>query len=113
MGATDVLAGLVVPDSKSDFAWRFAILLGMITGPSVVMLVTGSFPTLQVPGSSVILALGGIIVGLGVTFGGGCTSGHGVFGMARLSSRSLVATIAFMIETAATVYVLRHVLGVY
>lgn len=113
MGATGILAGVVVPSSKSDFAWRLSLLLGMMTGPLVVLLFTGSFPKIQLPGSSVMLLLGGIFVGLGVTFGGGCTSGHGVCGMARLSPRSLVATISFMIATAVTVYVLRHMLGVY
>jgi uncharacterized membrane protein YedE/YeeE len=113
MGATGVLAGIVSPAGKEDFAWRFALLLGMICGPAVVMLVTGSMPEIQVPGSTLMLIIGGLIVGVGVTYGGGCTSGHGVCGMSRLSPRSIVATVTFMIATAITVYLLRHVLGVY
>ena len=57
------------------------------------------------------IALGGLLVGIGVTFGGGCTSGHGVCGIARLSGRSIVATVTFMAATFVTVFVVRHVLG--
>jgi len=57
------------------------------------------------------MIIGGVIVGIGVTFGGGCTSGHGVCGIARLSPRSIIATVTFMIFTAITVYVIRHVVG--
>ena len=64
-----------------------------------------------VPVSTTALIIGGLIVGIGVTYGGGCTSGHGVCGMARLSKRSIVATITFMIFTFITVYVMRHIWG--
>ena len=111
MGATGVLAGLIQPMGWSDFAWRAALLAGMVTGPAVVLLVTGQMPAVQVPVSTTMLIVGGFIVGLGVTFGSGCTSGHGVCGMARLSPRSIVATITFMATTAATVYIIRHVIG--
>jgi uncharacterized membrane protein YedE/YeeE len=111
MGATGILAGLFSPTSMSDFSWRAIMLLGMVTGPIVVMAVTGQMPAVQVPVSTTMLAVGGFIVGIGVTYGSGCTSGHGVCGMARLSPRSLVATISFMLTTGITVYVLRHVLG--
>ncbi|MEH6831649.1 MAG: YeeE/YedE thiosulfate transporter family protein, partial [Sulfitobacter sp.] len=86
-------------------------LLGMISGPAVVLGITGEFPAIQVPVSTTMMIIGGFIVGIGVTFGAGCTSGHGVCGMARLSPRSIAATITFMITTAITVYVVRHVLG--
>lgn len=111
MGATGILAGLFSPTSMSDFSWRATMLLGMVTGPIVVMAVTGQMPAVQVPVSTTMLAVGGFIVGIGVTYGSGCTSGHGVCGMARLSPRSLVATVSFMLTTGITVYVLRHVLG--
>jgi len=68
-------------------------------------------PQVQVPISTTMLVVGGFIVGIGVTFGAGCTSGHGVCGMARLSPRSIAATLTFMLTTAITVYVIRHVLG--
>jgi uncharacterized membrane protein YedE/YeeE len=61
--------------------------------------------------STTMLVVGGVLVGIGVTFGAGCTSGHGVCGLARLSPRSLVATVTFMLTTGITVYVIRHVLG--
>ena len=111
MGATGILAGFFQPANLSDWTLRAVLLAGMIAGPLVVMLFTGEMPAVQVPISTTMLIVGGFIVGLGVTFGGGCTSGHGVCGMARLSPRSIVATISFMIATAITVYVIRHVLG--
>lgn len=111
MGATGILAGFMQPGSLSDWSWRAAVLFGMVTGPAVVLLATGQFPAVQVPVSTPMLAIGGFIVGVGVTFGGGCTSGHGVCGMARLSPRSLVATGTFMLTTAVTVFVVRHVFG--
>lgn len=109
MGATGVLAGLFNPTSASDFQWRAAVLLGMVTGPIAVLAITGSMPVVQVPISTPMLVIGGFIVGLGVTFGSGCTSGHGVCGMARLSPRSIAATLTFMATTGVTVYVIRHV----
>lgn len=111
MGATGVLAGLFQPSSGQDFGWRAALLAGMITGPAVVWLVSGQMPAVQVPMSTTALLIGGLIVGVGVSFGAGCTSGHGVCGMARLSPRSIVATIVFMLFTFATVFVMRHVIG--
>lgn len=111
MGATGVLAGIFAPASVADFSWRVALLLGMVTGPSVYLLVTGGMPEITVPASMPMLLLGGFIVGVGVTFGSGCTSGHGVCGMARLSPRSIAATLTFMATTAATVFVIRHVIG--
>jgi len=111
MGATGILAGLVFPASKRDFAWRATIVAGMVTGPLVVWLLSGEMPAVQVPVSTTMLLIGGLIVGFGVTFGGGCTSGHGVCGIARLSPRSIVATATFMIFTFATVFIVRHLLG--
>lgn len=111
MGATGILAGLFQPASGQDFAWRAALVAGMVTGPAVVWLVTGEMPAVEVPISTLALVLGGLIVGVGVTYGSGCTSGHGVCGMARLSPRSIAATITFMIFTGLTVYIIRHVIG--
>lgn len=111
MGATGILAGVFTPASRSDFAWRAALLLGMVTGPTVYWLVTGGMPEITVPVSVPMLLIGGFIVGLGVTYGSGCTSGHGVCGMARLSPRSIAATLTFMASTGVTVFVVRHVIG--
>lgn len=111
MGATGVLAGMLQPSSASDFAWRAALLAGMVSGPAIVWLLSGQMPVVQVPVSTTALLIGGLTVGVGVTFGAGCTSGHGVCGMARLSPRSIAATLTFMIFTAATVFIVRHVIG--
>jgi len=111
MGATGILAGVLAPAGWADWSWRFAVVLGMITGPLVVLAVTGQMPAVQVPVSTPMLIVGGFIVGLGVTFGSGCTSGHGVCGMARLSPRSIAATLTFMVTTGITVFIIRHVVG--
>ncbi|QDC11373.1 YeeE/YedE family protein [Oceanicola sp. D3] len=110
-GATGILAGFIQPSSPSEFSWRAALLAGMVSGPLLFLAITGNWPAISVPVSTPLLALGGVIVGVGVTYGAGCTSGHGVCGMARLSPRSVVATLSFMVGTAATVYVIRHVIG--
>lgn len=111
MGATGILAGLVKPNSAQDFTWRATLLAGMVSGPVVVWSLTGNWPQVNVPVSTAMMLVGGLIVGVGVTYGSGCTSGHGVCGMARLSPRSIVATLTFMIFTFATVFVVRHVIG--
>lgn len=111
MGATGIMAGLLSPTSKDDAAWRAVLLAGMVTGPILIWALSGDMPAVQVPVSTAMLVIGGLIVGVGVTYGSGCTSGHGVCGMARLSPRSLVATVTFMITTGITVYVIRHVFG--
>ncbi|MFO7920367.1 YeeE/YedE family protein [Rhodobacteraceae bacterium W635] len=111
MGATGILAGFFSPASRDDWLWRAAILAGMITGPVVYLALMGEMPAVQVPISTPMLLIGGFIVGVGVTYGSGCTSGHGVCGMARLSPRSIAATATFMVFTAVTVFVIRHVIG--
>lgn len=110
-GATGIVAGLIQPSSSTDWSWRAAIVAGMLTGPLVYLGVTGDFPAIQVPVSTVSMIIGGVIVGVGVTYGSGCTSGHGVCGMARFSPRSIVATLTFMTGTAFMVYLTRHVIG--
>ncbi|WP_114287159.1 YeeE/YedE family protein [Candidatus Halocynthiibacter alkanivorans] len=110
-GATGILAGVLSPSGSSDWTWRAQLLAGMVTGPLLYSLLFGQMPVIQVPVSTPMMVIGGVIVGIGVTFGSGCTSGHGVCGMARLSPRSIVATAVFMLFTFLTVYVVRHVLG--
>jgi uncharacterized membrane protein YedE/YeeE len=111
MGATGILSGLIAGTAPGDKGWRAAMVAGMIAGPLVVLAVTGQMPAVDVPVSWPMIVVGGFVVGIGVTFGGGCTSGHGVCGNARLSPRSAVATVIFMIACGITVYVIRHVLG--
>ena len=109
MGATGILAGFILPSSKSDWIWRAGVLGGMVSAPTLYWLVSGSGVTIQVPVSTLTMIISGLIVGVGVTYGGGCTSGHGVCGMARVSARSIVATCTFMIFAFITVYLARHV----
>ncbi len=111
MGATGILAGVMSPSDRSDFAWRAAVVLGMVSGPAAVWAMTGALPAVRVPVSTPMLLVGGFIVGIGVTYGSGCTSGHGVCGMARLSPRSIAATLTFMMTTFVTVFIVRHVMG--
>jgi len=111
MGATGILAGLLTPVAHPDTGWRLAVLAGMVSGPLAVLVLTGQMPEIQVPVSMPMLLVGGFLVGIGVTYGSGCTSGHGVCGMARLSRRSIAATATFMVTTGITVFVSRHVLG--
>ncbi|MFK7837426.1 MAG: YeeE/YedE family protein [Sulfitobacter sp.] len=111
MGATGILAGALLPASRYDWTWRMALLLGMFAGPWAFFAAAGQLPAIDVPASTPMLVFGGVLVGIGVTLGSGCTSGHGVCGMARLSPRSFAATATFMVTTALTVYVLRHVWG--
>ena len=109
-GMTGILAGVLPPyerDWPSANLWRAIFLIGAITAP-MIWLGLGNKIDFAVPVSNIFLAVGGLLVGIGVTFGGGCTSGHGVCGIARLSPRSIVATVVFMLTTFATVYVLRH-----
>ena len=112
MGATGILSGLISGTAPGDKGWRAAMVAGMIAGPLLVLAATGQMPAVDVPVSLPMILVGGFIVGIGVTYGSGCTSGHGVCGMARLSPRSIVATLTFMVACFATVYVIRHVLGV-
>lgn len=108
-GATGILSGLVF--ESDDRASKGALVLGMVTAPLLLWAFTGSMPPVDVPVSTLALIIGGIAVGAGVTYGGGCTSGHGVCGLARFSPRSLVATLTFMVVCFATVFVIRHVIG--
>lgn len=110
-GMTGILTGLI-PPFASDWAWRAAFIAGAIIAPALIILTTG---TAAVPFQSPVpmpwIVIGGLIVGAGVFFGAGCTSGHGVCGLARLSPRSIAATLIFMTSTAITVYVVRHIFG--
>ena len=111
MGATGILAGVLFPVTREDWLWRVALVLGMISGPAAYLTLTGGFPAIEVPVSTPMLLIGGFLVGVGVSFSSGCTSGHGVCGLARLSPRSIAVTLTFMAATGLTVFVIRHVLG--
>ena len=108
-GMTAIIGG-VLPPLSSDWQWRAAFLVGAIVAPLVFLAAGGEIGFAVPPGTGMLIA-GGFIVGIGVTYGSGCTSGHGVCGMARLSPRSIAATAVFMAATFVSVYVIRHVIG--
>ena len=111
-GMTGIVSGLL-PPRAGDRSWRIAFLVGAVAAPLLVFAVSGfSFPfTSPTPGWAVVVS--GLLVGIGVTFGSGCTSGHGVCGVARLSLRSIAATGVFMAAAFLTVFLIRHVLGAF
>ena len=110
-GATGIMSGLVFVENRDELAWRVALVIGMVMAPGLIFVATGSMPALTVTVSPVMIVISGIIVGLGASLGSGCTSGHGVCGLSRLSVRSLVAVPTFMATAAITVFVMRHVFG--
>lgn len=110
-GISGILGGLVTARS-GDVGWRIAFLVGIVAAPLVVALVAGAPPQANVTTRPELLIPGGLLVGFGTRLGAGCTSGHGVCGLARLSPRSAAATALFMAAAAVTVFITRHVSGV-
>lgn len=109
-GISGVVGGLLKP-VRGDIAWRVAFVLGMISAPAAYLLFS-TLPPLRIDATWGALVVAGVLVGVGTRYGSGCTSGHGVCGISRLSPRSFVATVTFMAAGFATVFVLRHVLGI-
>ncbi|MEK9960357.1 MAG: YeeE/YedE thiosulfate transporter family protein [Rhodobiaceae bacterium] len=110
MGVSGILGGLIVPSDKSDVRWRVLFVIGVLAGPFVIMALTGA-PVDRTPvASGFTLPIAGFLVGLGTAIGAGCTSGHGICGLARLSIRSAVAVGMFMGTAIVTVYIVRHML---
>ena len=107
-GVSGIAARLFPPYDDAELAGRLAFIAGLIAAPVVVLLTTGQLPTQTIQANGSILVLGGFLVGFGSVWGSGCTSGHGVCGISRLSVRSFVATITFMAAGFATVFVTRH-----
>ena len=108
-GISGILAGMLQPGAK-DIAWRIAFLFGLMLAPALYALYEA--PAIEIDAAYPLLIVAGLLVGAGTRYGSGCTSGHGVCGLSRLSLRSLVATLTFMGFGIATVYVVRHVIGV-
>ena len=111
LGISGILGGLLAPRT-GDIGWRFAFLLGMGAAPMVfgAVMPPELLPAVRIDASEPVIALAGVLVGLGTRYGSGCTSGHGVCGLSRLSPRSLVATLSFMAAGFATVFLVRHAL---
>jgi uncharacterized membrane protein YedE/YeeE len=108
-GISGIVGGLLNL-RRSDIAWRAAFVIGLLVAPLVYMTVA-HLPKLRIDAGFGTLVMAGMLVGIGTRLGSGCTSGHGVCGVSRLSPRSLVATAAFMATGFATVYVTRHLVG--
>jgi uncharacterized membrane protein YedE/YeeE len=109
-GVSGIVMRLLPPYADREFAGRLAFVAGLIVAPVVVLVVTGRLPAQTIQANAAILTLAGFLVGFGSVWGNGCTSGHGVCGLSRLSMRSLVATITFMATGIATVFVARHLM---
>ena len=109
-GVSGILGGLLNPQSN-DRGWRIAFILGLIAAPLSAMLMGYAVPTPQLPTSLVTIVVAGLLVGFGTRLGSGCTSGHGICGIARLSPRSIAATGMFMLTAIIVVAVMRHGVG--
>jgi uncharacterized membrane protein YedE/YeeE len=108
-GISGILGGLLQP-KRGDIAWRVAFLAGLVIAPLAYGLFA-PLPDVRIDAGVGTLVAAGLLVGLGTRYGSGCTSGHGVCGLSRMSPRSLVATLSFMLAGFVTVYVLRHLLA--
>jgi uncharacterized membrane protein YedE/YeeE len=108
-GVSGILGGLLQPD-RTEAPWRAAFILGLIVAPLLVAAVA-TLPPVVIDARPMVLIAAGFLVGIGTRYGAGCTSGHGVCGVARLSPRSLVATLCFMAAGFATVFVVRHLIA--
>lgn len=106
-GISGILGGLL-SWPKGDVAWRIAFLTGLVTAP-VLFGMLAPLPGVRIDAGMPTLIVAGLLVGLGTRYGAGCTSGHGVCGLSRLSPRSLVATAAFMVAGFVTVFAVRHI----
>jgi uncharacterized membrane protein YedE/YeeE len=111
LGISGIVAGLLRPN-LSDFGWRASLIIGLITAPFLAALFFGIFPIIEIESDWIAILIAGLLVGFGSQYGSGCTSGHGICGLSRLSPRSLVATLSFMGAGFITVYVIRHLIGV-
>ena len=111
-GISGVVRGLI-QRTPGDYSWRLLFLAGLVGGAGFYYALFGNAPVPRPEFPAWLLALGGLLVGFGTSLGSGCTSGHGVCGLGRLSARSLVATLIFVATGMVATYVVRHVFGVY
>jgi uncharacterized membrane protein YedE/YeeE len=109
-GISGIADGLVNPRTN-DRLWRLSFIAGLIAAPLVAALAGHAVPMPQMPMNYGIIIVAGLLVGFGTRLGNGCTSGHGICGMARLSPRSITATGVFMIAAIIVVALMRHVIG--
>ena len=110
LGISGIVSGLLSP-KEGDVNWRLSLVLGLLSAPILASLFFGLHTITVIDADWVALIIAGLLVGFGAHYGSGCTSGHGVCGLSRLSPRSLVATASFMGAGFFIVFVIRHVLG--
>jgi uncharacterized membrane protein YedE/YeeE len=108
-GISGILGGLLRP-TKGDVGWRIAFVAGLVFSP-IAFSVAAPLPAVQINADATSLIMAGLLVGIGTRYGSGCTSGHGVCGLSRLSPRSMVATALFMLAGFVTVFITRHLIG--
>ena len=106
-GISSITAGLLTPPAEGRL-WRGAFIIGLISAPWLYLPAGGILPHITVSASDPMLVVAGLMVGFGTRLGAGCTSGHGVCGLARLSARSIAATACFMLTGMLTVFIVRH-----
>ena len=108
-GISGILGGLFRP-ATGDIGWRVAFLVGLLGAP-VVYGLAAPLPSVHIDADIALLVVAGLLVGVGTRYGSGCTSGHGVCGLYRLSPRSIVATASFMLAGVVSVFLVRHLIG--
>lgn len=112
MGVSGIVASLLPPYSTPDsHDWRVAFIIGTVAAPLLFLAFTGASPDIKLDAPPLLLIISGLIVGFGTVTGNGCTSGHGVCGLARFSTRSMIATPIFMLTAMLTVFMTRHIIG--
>ncbi|MEX2122483.1 MAG: YeeE/YedE family protein [Woeseia sp.] len=109
-GISGIVGGLVLPKS-GETGWRVMFVIGLLAGPLALIAARGAPFPVEIMAPLPVMAVAGLLVGFGTRMGGGCTSGHGVCGIARLSPRSIAATLVFMFSAIVTVWLTRHVFG--
>lgn len=109
VGISGIVGGLLRP-LRGNIAWRLAFVSGLIAAPACYA-IFARLPDVVINAGYPTLIIAGFLVGIGTRYGSGCTSGHGICGLSRLSPRSLVATLAFMIAGFVTVFIVRHLIG--
>jgi hypothetical protein len=109
-GISGIVGGLLPPKSADDRTWRIAFILGLLLAPTMLTIFTGDNRIGVPTAGPFVLVAAGLLVGIGTALGNGCTSGHGICGISRLSMRSIAATATFVGAAMLTVFIVRHVL---
>lgn len=113
-GVSGIVAGIMAPlrgEGRSEISWRLAFVAGLVVAPLIVSAIRGEIIPISTPHPTWMMAIGGLLVGYGTRLGSGCTSGHGVCGIARVSKRSFAATGAFMATAIVTVFIIHRLTG--